>query len=141
MAVKCGRHPADCEDNKCPTHGVSHILYVYGTLRPGKAETVEIPGKLYDLGWYPGARIAWDGKDCESKITCERIEVADWGPVDAYEGYNPKFPDDSLYIRRPYLDGFIYEYNRELNEKRVVNSGDWLNYTQTERGRNHGYGG
>lgn len=110
---------------------MKNIVYTYGTLRPGEAGTVQIPGTLYDLGWFPGIILGG-----ESFVTCEPIEVDDIEAVDAYEGYNPRFTTESLYIRRPILDGWIYEYNQEFNHKRLVACGDWLIHTQTERGRN-----
>lgn len=100
-----------------------HKIYTYGTLRPGEPGTVQIPGTLYDMGWYPGIILGGD-----SFVTCEKIEVEDLDAVDAYEGYNPKFTIESLYIRRPILDGWIYEYNKPvLGFKRVL-SGDWVDY-------------
>jgi gamma-glutamylcyclotransferase (GGCT)/AIG2-like uncharacterized protein YtfP len=115
------------------TKSVRHTVYVYGTLRPGEPRTVQIPGKLYDLGWYPGIILGGD-----SFVTCEKIEVEDLDAVDSYEGYHPKFTVDSLYIRRPILDGWVYEYNQEFNPQRLVACGDWLIYTQKERGQNGG---
>lgn len=112
-----------------------NILYVYGTLRPGGEDTVRIPGKLYDLGWFPGLKLEWESEDT---VVCERIEVDDWGAVDRYEGYNPDHSDTSLYIRRPYMDGYIYEYNQQFNPVKRVMSGDWLDYTKDEKGINGG---
>lgn len=118
---------------------VAETIYVYGTLRPGESGTVQIPGKLYDLGWYPGIILEpAGGLGGDSFVTCEKIEVKDLGAVDTYEGYNPKFTAESLYIRRPILDGWIYEYNQEFNPQRLVACGDWLIYTQKERGENGG---
>jgi len=112
---------------------MAEIVYVYGTLRPGKPGTIQIPGKLYDLGWFPGIILGGEGL-----VTCEKIEVEDLTAVDAYEGYNPRFTIESLYIRRPILDGWIYEYNQEFDPQRLVACGDWLIYTRQERGRNGG---
>jgi gamma-glutamylcyclotransferase (GGCT)/AIG2-like uncharacterized protein YtfP len=112
---------------------VAEVVYVYGTLRPGEPGTVQIPGTPYDLGWFPGIILGG-----ENFVTRERIEVEDLDAVDAYEGYNPKFTIESLYIRRPILDGWIYEYNQEFNPQRLVACGDWFIYTQQERGQNGG---
>jgi len=139
MTGRCGKHRADCLDLGCPTHGTGmhNILYVYGTLRPGKNPTVEIEGQMFDLGWFPGVKLGWPGK-----IVCEPIEVTDWGPIDRYEGYMPSDPANSLYIRRPLLvpygiNGWIYEFNREVNPIKRVLSGDWLEYTGKDKG-SHG---
>lgn len=109
---------------------MAETIYVYGTLRPGEPGTVQIPGKLYDLGWFPGIILGGD-----TFVTCERIEVEDLDAVDAYEGYNPKFTIESLYIRRPILDGWIYEYNKGVEGRRVINSGDWLSYIRCRDGQ------
>lgn len=112
---------------------MSSIIYTYGTLRPGDTETVLVPGELYDLGWFPGIKLGG-----RSLVVCEKVEVHDLDAVDKYEGYSPAYPDESLYIRRPYLDGFIYEFNGSVNPAKLVQSGDWLDYTQERRGRNAG---
>lgn len=108
---------------------MSDILYVYGTLRPGGQDTVTIEGQMFDLGWFPGVRL-----DLPGEVVCEKILIEDWRRTDAYEGYNEKYPEDSLYVRKPFLDGWIYEYNQEFNPVKRVLSGDWLDYTQQERG-------
>jgi gamma-glutamylcyclotransferase (GGCT)/AIG2-like uncharacterized protein YtfP len=108
-------------------------LYVYGTLRPGNSQPIKVPGSMYDLGWFPGVKLGGT-----TEFLAEKIEVEDISAVDGYEGYNPDEPEMSLYIRRPFLDGFIYEFNREVSEDKRVVSGDWLEYKQQKAGR---YGG
>jgi gamma-glutamylcyclotransferase (GGCT)/AIG2-like uncharacterized protein YtfP len=112
---------------------MSNILYVYGTLRPGNADTVKVKGQLYDLGWFPGIKLGGTGD-----VICEKIEVQDWSAVDRYEGYMPSDPANSLYIRVPFGDGFIYEFNRDVNPVKLVPTGDWLDYTKEKRGVNGG---
>ncbi len=111
---------------------MSKILYTYGTLRPGGPNTVTIPGKLYDLGWFPGLVMG------QGEVVAEKIEVEDWARVDRYEGYHPDDHEGSMYIRRPFLDGFIYEYNRRVSEDKLVECGDWLVYKNAEGGINAG---
>lgn len=113
---------------------MSSVIYTYGTLRPGNTEKVLIPGELYDLGWFPGVKLGG-----RSLVACERVVVDDIEAVDRYEGYNPAYPDESLYIRRPYLDGFIYEFNGPVNPIKLIQSGDWLAYRREARGKNAGY--
>lgn len=105
-----------------------NVLYVYGTLRPNLGETVEIPGQLYALGWFPGAKIMAPG--CNTRIIAERIEVddAELRRLDHYEGYYPDAPHNSLFIRKPYLDGEIYEYNGQVDHKELIPHGDWLKF-------------
>lgn len=108
------------------------VIYVYGTLRPGLPELTEIPGVLYDLGWFPGVNLVDPEKD-QSTFFAERVEVddADLYRVDNYEGYNEKNPASSLFKRVPFGDGFVYVYNDDLsslNSTKRVSSGDWLKY-------------
>lgn len=115
-----------------------HKIFVYGTLRPGTGETVEIPGRMFDLGWFPGAVLI--GVEPEHRILAEVIEVDDAGlaRLDSYEGYNRHNPSSSLYVRKEYEDGFIYQYNGNVEGRFPVLSGDWLNYTQQKEGCNAG---
>ena len=112
---------------------MAEIIYVYGTLRPGNSEIVKVKGNLYDLGWFPGIKLGGN-----NEVVCERIEVEDLAAVDRYEGYFPDDLDASLYIRRPFLDGYIYEFARDVNPVKQVLSGDWLDYRKEKRGL---YGG
>jgi gamma-glutamylcyclotransferase (GGCT)/AIG2-like uncharacterized protein YtfP len=112
---------------------MSFVLYTYGTLRPGDTEVIPVRGTLYDLGWFPGIKVGGD-----RFVMCERVIVDDITATDQYEGYDPRYPDESLYIRREFLDGYIYEFNRDINPNKVILSGDWLDYTQEKRGRNGG---
>src|SRR3546814_1641885 len=67
-----------------------NIIYVYGTLRPGKvADTIRVAGTLFDIGRFPG--IKTDVRFCNRFVTCERISVTDeeLETLDAYEGYFP----------------------------------------------------
>jgi gamma-glutamylcyclotransferase (GGCT)/AIG2-like uncharacterized protein YtfP len=108
-----------------------HILYVYGTLRPGKTPTFEVPGILYDLGHFPGIKLH---PEIDERVVCEQIYVSNLASVDRYEGYNPDRPQHSLYIRKPYLDGWIYEFNQKVCADDKIVGGDWLKYKQHERG-------
>lgn len=103
-----------------------HKIYVYGTLMEGKGESFQIPGRLYDLGWFPGAGLALEEENPPT-FTAEVIEVDDTRlkELDHYEGYSPSNPIGSLYLRVPYLDGFIYEYNGIPPESSLISSGDW----------------
>ena len=109
-----------------------HKIYVYGTLRPGKVSNVSKGrGFLFDLGSFPGVKLDPEGPE----FTVESIEVDDktLERLDRYEGYRASNPESSLYIRKPFLDGEIYEYNG-VSSGANVESGDWLIHT----GRNQG---
>jgi gamma-glutamylcyclotransferase (GGCT)/AIG2-like uncharacterized protein YtfP len=109
-----------------------HKIYVYGTLRPGLGQTVTVPGQLFDLGAFPGAVNIGDSED---SFQAEVIEVDDQQlrSLDSYEGFYADSPSSSLFIRKPYKDGFIYEYNR-LSIAGRPQITDWLSYKQQERG-------
>jgi len=109
---------------------MKHKVAVYGTLRPGTGKTAVIPGRIYDLGSFPG--LVLDGS--LPGVTVELIEVDDrhLGQLDRYEGYIEKNPEMSLYIRREVDFGsgpfFVYEYNDVMDNYKPVDSGDWLEY-------------
>lgn len=116
---------------------MKHTVYVYGTLRPGGNGLTLLPGKLYDLGWFPGARLSATMEDDSPMIVCERIEVDDEGlaRLDSFEGFNVDNPALSLFVRRPILDGWIYEYNTEMpDDQRRVLSGNWLTHKKMTSG-------
>lgn len=111
---------------------MSDIVYVYGTLRPGTNKVEYVEGQLFDLGWFPGIVLGLPGL-----VACERVEVDNLPVLDVYEGYNPNNLSSSLYIRRPYKDGWIYEYNSDYNPDSLITSGDWLKHTNKTEGSNH----
>lgn len=112
---------------------MKHVVYVYGTLRPGWSEPVRIPGQIFDLGRFPGLRM-----DLPGEVVCEKVEIEDLASVDRYEGYRPDDEPGSLYIRRPFRDGWIYEFSRSIDGYEPIESGDWLAYTKEKQGS---YGG
>lgn len=110
------------------------VIYAYGTLRRLTGPTVQIPGILYDLGHYPGAILGPEGGPT---FLAERTEHESLAWCDAYEGFRTDDPANSLYLRRPYLDGWLYTYNRSVAGRPVIESGDWVTYQQ-ERNKQHG---
>ena len=107
---------------------MKHVLYVYGTLRSG-GPTIRINATMYNLGWFPG--IILGGTD---EVTVERVEVDDLSNLDRYEGYHENDPEGSLFVRRPFLDGWIYEYNGPVNESKKILSGDFLEFKGQAKG-------
>lgn len=116
-----------------------NVLYVYGTLRPNlKPLQVKIPGLLYNIGWYPGAKLGSprDG----FWFLAERVEVTDeeLTQIDRYEGYHPSMPTHSLFRRVPYMDGEIYVYNQPTDDFKYVEpnhpngSADWLKFKRMD---------
>ena len=119
-------------------------LFAYGTLKSGLAPAEIagvtsklkslgpgiVRGTLYNLGSYPGLRL--DGKD---EITGEVLEFQDhsiFESLDAYEGYDPRRPEQSLFIRRRCrvrlenkdLICWVYEYNRQPALSRRIDT--WI---------------
>lgn len=113
----------------------THTILVYGTLRPfTNTEIVKVPGKLYDLGWYPGIVLGnhENPEEGERFVTCERITVTDerLAQLDAYEGYYPHNPEDSLYLRKKVGTNWIYVYNHSVEGHFLIESGDWEIHTK-----------
>lgn len=111
-----------------------HTILTYGTLRPfTNTDVVKVPGKLYDLGWYPGIVLGnhENPDEGDSFVTCERITVGDQRLIelDRYEGYDPQFPESSLYLRKKIGEDFIYVYNLSAEGHDLIESGDWQQHT------------
>jgi gamma-glutamylcyclotransferase (GGCT)/AIG2-like uncharacterized protein YtfP len=94
-----------------------------------------VSGQLYDVGLYPAAVPASEGR-----IWGEVYEASDPQPVldalDEIEGYDPADADRSLYQRQEvevtFPDGlvtttaWIYFYNAPLGHAELIPSGDYL---------------
>jgi gamma-glutamylcyclotransferase (GGCT)/AIG2-like uncharacterized protein YtfP len=124
-------------------------LFLYGTLRPdlARGELVALVqplcalgqatmrGRLYDLGPYPAA-VLDDSADCDivGQVVALPDDPALLARLDAYEGFDPRRPADSLYLRvrrkATLADGriqdcWIYAYNRDPGSAPQVASGDY----------------
>lgn len=116
---------------------------VYGTLRLervrrdlGLAELVApggrclLPGRLYDLGAYPGLVLDGDGGVVAERFTV--LDEAAMARLDRYEGYDTHDPEGSLFRRvvldclDPPVPVWCYLYNRALADAPLIASGDWL---------------
>jgi gamma-glutamylcyclotransferase (GGCT)/AIG2-like uncharacterized protein YtfP len=93
---------------------MSDCLFAYGTLQPGRVPAEVAPlaaklrpvgrgfvhGVLYDLGRYPGAV---PNASAKGKIAGTVMELPEeenmLARLDAYEGFDPKSPDTSEYVR------------------------------------------
>jgi gamma-glutamylcyclotransferase (GGCT)/AIG2-like uncharacterized protein YtfP len=124
-------------------------LFVYGTLRPGHAPASVAAyvdncacvgdgctsGRLYALRNYPGAIVDAAG---EGKIYGQLLALPDettLGRLDAYEGYDPRDPANSLFVRTAcdvMLDApdggrtvraWVYVYNRDVSAARLIPEG------------------
>jgi gamma-glutamylcyclotransferase (GGCT)/AIG2-like uncharacterized protein YtfP len=129
-------------------------VFVYGTLMAGfdrrRRAGIDmrmhfigrgsIEGALFDLGLFPAAIPAPDGR-----IIGEVYEVDDDPSVlarlDEIEGYRPNEPDSSLYTRVPITvtleDGtvdtaWVYFYNAPLGRAERIFSGDYLDHLRVK---------
>lgn len=127
-------------------------LFVYGTLRPSLALSqlrkeiarwrvigfARVPGRLFDLGLFPGAVV--DPAD-ESRIVGEVLELPDEREtlefLDLYEGYDAEDESNSQYLRRRCLaalenggeiECWIYVYNVDTAGAEVIASGDYAEH-------------
>jgi gamma-glutamylcyclotransferase (GGCT)/AIG2-like uncharacterized protein YtfP len=84
--------------------------------------------KFYDLGGFPGAQlngnIAIQGELWS--VPVEGIEKV----LDRYEGYNPGWPEESLFLRHIHRDAdgtqySMYIYNGNMGNTKQNNSGVW----------------
>lgn len=119
---------------------MTHTVLVYGTLRPFTNDNIVlVPGKLYDISWFPGIVLGnhSSSDEGESFVTCERITVDDekLKQLDVYEGYRDGDNIGSLYLRNPIEDdgspegqSWIYVYNQSIEGKKLIESGDWERY-------------
>lgn len=128
---------------------MSQFLFAYGTLQPGLAPTKIarlaaklrpvgegfVRGVLYDLGGYPGA-VADPG--AKTRIAGTVMELPGdeeiLARLDQYEGFDPKAPGTSEYIRERQIvelktggtvECWFYRYNREPRDAFQLESGAW----------------
>lgn len=90
-----------------------------------------ISGQLFDLGWYPGAKLGGD-----DKIVVDLYKMPDSGEIlkglDRYEGYHPNRPEESLFERKVVLTNegtlevWAYEYMHPVPAAQLIKDGDWL---------------
>ena len=137
----------------------SRLLFVYGTLRSEfdnefavflhkNAERLgngTLKGKLYDLGWYPGAIAATDG-GFEIRGEIFRLPAEKAGEIiaqlDEYECYGEEFEEPNEFLRQTVeadQDGVkfqcqTYLFNRSTEEAIFIPGGDYPEYLK-EKGR------
>jgi gamma-glutamylcyclotransferase (GGCT)/AIG2-like uncharacterized protein YtfP len=136
---------------------VADLVFFYGTLMAGfdRRRRADIDSKLtfvgrgtiraalFDLGLYPAAVPAPDGK-----VLGELYEAIDPDAVlpvlDEIEGYRPGHPDQSLYTRDrtevELTDGrqvaaWVYFYNAPLGHASRIASGDYLEHIRPDSRR------
>jgi len=122
-------------------------LFTYGTLQPSRAPAEIAPavakllpvadgfvrGHLYDFGDYPGAILDPSSPQQISGTVFQLPDApASLLQLDAYEGFIPDAPEQSLFLRVPCsvalatggaLTCWIYVYNGQPEPARIVTSG------------------
>lgn len=64
----------------------------------------------------------------------EVLDFKAFQALDKYERYDSLRPNDSLYVRRavrliePAVDAWVYFYNKGIDGKPLVSSGDWAEH-------------
>jgi gamma-glutamylcyclotransferase (GGCT)/AIG2-like uncharacterized protein YtfP len=130
-------------------------LFVYGTLRQAFSHKMgrlvanqaifmgpgSLQGKLYDLGAYPGVIPSNQKVDIVmGEVYALREGEELLVQLDHYEGYRPKHPERSLYLRQlksvtlksgTTLQAWVYIYNRPVAGRPVIESGDYVAYCQS----------
>jgi len=112
---------------------MTHKIYVYGTLMPkDKPAEGEAYGTMYDVGHFPAVLLGGETRT----FAYTSIEVDDVTQHDAYEGYNPDNLSSSLYLRKPFKDGWIYVWNRSVANLPIVADGDWRAHRERKNAAN-----
>lgn len=126
-------------------------IFVYGSLRRCESNSLtkhpevefiketRINGMLYAVSWYPGAKVFNTGPkghlfdDRMPAVIGDLFRVKDESitdVLDAYEGH-----PDLFKRRRAGIEGggfgWVYEYPHDVDESRLVASGDWKSYVPT----------
>ena len=128
---------------------MSSYLFVYGTLSPehapapiattvGRLRVIargHVPGRLYDVGEYPGAIVDYSVTSLIAGIVYEIPDGSDLLlGLDRYEGFDARHPDASLFLRRTNRitleDGrtvaaWVYEYQGPAHAGSLIPSGKY----------------
>ena len=131
---------------------VRHIVF-YGTLASGERKHAELglpraltalgrrslAGTLYDLGAFPGM-VPGSGRVAAELYRIDDVSLL--RRLDEYEGWDPKDPGGSLFVRRridvarfgkasgPTIPAWVYFYNGPVDRAAVVVSGFWQGHRQ-----------
>ena len=127
----------------------TEYLFLYGTLLADRApdEVVwalkalrrlgpaYVPGRLYELGEYPGAVVDYSAN---TSIHGELLELpsdkAILDALDRYEEFDPSRPQKSLFIRKKAkiklangrnVEGWMYVYNRNPGNAPIIRGGNY----------------
>ncbi|MEY2500876.1 MAG: hypothetical protein QOI07_1210 [Verrucomicrobiota bacterium] len=127
---------------------MSDYLFAYGTLAEKPPAEIAalvrqlkpmgegyVSGLLYDAGEYPGAVL---GGPSRARVFGKIFQLSSDRSVlkqlDNYEGFNPRHPGTSLFVRKrafvsrakqPPLEAWIYEYNKDVRSLPLIKSGHY----------------
>lgn len=94
---------------------------------------------MYDLGNYPGIQLTGTAKFVGDLFSIDDSLVL--SVLDEFEGYFPRSPDQSLYIRKQISiqdstqPVWIYEYNQSVSGLSIIPHGDWVHYWAQKNGQ------
>jgi gamma-glutamylcyclotransferase (GGCT)/AIG2-like uncharacterized protein YtfP len=120
----------------------SRPLFVYGTLRHGYPNryarllersarylgTARIPGRLYRVSWYPGARVRRSANEWVTGDLFRLRNAAMLARLDQYEGAHEyrRVAATALLPGGERMRCWVYEFIGGVMEGRRVQSGDWM---------------
>ncbi len=136
---------------------MSGHLFLYGTLLPGLVRPpvaalvarlrpvgpASVPGRLYDLGPYPGL-VPDPAARVRGELSALPDDAALLAALDEYEGYDPADPSASLYRRVETVaaldDGravacWVYQYNGDVGRAVRIEDGDYREWCRMGFGR------
>lgn len=122
------------------SHPMAELLQKYSISK----ESASFKGRLYDVGSYPAAILSKNETD---QVLGEiyKLKKTDmiFNNLDKYEGFYPKRPQDSLFIRKEVTvqplehdnkrTAWIYLYNRTVDNLRHIPGGDYLEYLKSDK--------
>ena len=130
---------------------MTKYLFLYGTLKPDAADCEiadivshlrsvgkgYVPGRLYDLGEYPGAVVDPSANTFVGGLLVEApTDKALFEALDRYEEFDPSNLRASLFIRKKTkvrladgrsVEGWIYVYNRDPGKAPLIRGGNYRN--------------
>lgn len=115
-----------------------NYLFVYGTLKNSLPKNSlvgsgKIKGKLFDLGFYPGAIESDDGI-IEGVIY--DVDDETLNRIDGFEGYRKNDIENSLFVRKlttattydcKEISVYVYYYKQSIENSEEILSGNWIN--------------
>ena len=124
-----------------PEPGKQTLLFVYGTLKRGgglhaylehDAQFLSegtIPGRLFDLGWYPGYRRSEAGVVHGELFEIPEYRLSEFDRVEGAPGLYRRIQQQVTVADTPEMLVFrlawVYEYARKLSGEREIPGGVW----------------